>query len=380
MVTINIRGPPNADYVFGFPGIPASWPRISGVVEVRGAPRQPFRLTSVTVSLYRTEKITVQTKSLGLSQVKRQESYLVGSELAVFNTALAGEQLVAVDLPFTYELPVIGDIPPSFCQSKIAETVYQLYATVNVHGQGVTRASRPITIYRYDKLSIFGIFKEPKTVRTSSPDHVVMLAATFPRTSFGPNDVLRVIVDVLPNPDLHHKSAKAKMRGLTLELVELATFNVHGDAPFSKPRRVRQSKVVFNNMKVPAEGYRSEVGITVPVADTRNKDGHVPYEFDGAPNTLMPSFSMTASLYSIEYCVNVHVRMSGCKDVELSQKVFLTPFDAEQCQALKEPLNDAIDYAHRADHAETLVSTVMRPTDADGLARAASNRTHLYIE
>ncbi|KAK9480791.1 hypothetical protein V1514DRAFT_324469 [Lipomyces japonicus] len=355
MLVISIRGPPNSDFVLGYPGIDASWPRIVGIVEVRSNNGRPFKLRSLDLQLYRTETIYVQTGKLGISQTKRQESYPVGKKVELFKPGQiqsSSATFLSLELRFVYTLPFgENQLSSSICIPKVAESIYRLYATA-VEDSGSKddqRAYAPVTIVRYDTMSSFLEFQRAKTLQVESIDSIVVQRVTLQRTSFGPGDSIVMVVSILPNLDWKYKSKKVKVQSITLKVEEVIVFSLRGDDPASRSRTLLGEKIAVNGEKLGEDGYSVEITTSFPVSTSRGKDGVVITEENGYPNILTPAFTSSASLYSITYFIVVGSKLSNCKDIEMRIPITVTPFDSVICDAILEPLNESIKVASTAD-------------------------------
>ncbi|KAK9365219.1 hypothetical protein V1509DRAFT_655649 [Lipomyces kononenkoae] len=349
-VQVNIRGPPNSDFVIGYPGIDATWPRIAGVVEVRSqTPGQPFKLKSLKLQLYRTEEIqyasTIRTQKI-------EQSYTVGGGLHLYDAKpSAPSELYAVDLPFVYSLPLSREFPlPASMQiSKQAKISYRLDVLLKElenQSQYETAAYCPITIVRYDNNRVFQQYLQGHSPMRESDDKVVYVTLQLDYTSFGPGDVIRIVAGISPNPDWMHRSSKVKLQQITAKLEEELRFNTTSDGTVSKMTTVRSHRVPLNNARIGPNGLYHEITFSVPMLDRSVRDSPViPNNDDGIPNSTISSFSTVSSLLIVNYYISLAVKVSGCKDVEFRTPVEITPFNMEVCASLKAPIGSAIEAA-----------------------------------
>ncbi|KAK9248889.1 hypothetical protein V1506DRAFT_209870 [Lipomyces tetrasporus] len=349
-VQVNIRGPPNSDFVLGYPGIDATWPRIAGVVELRSeSAGQSFKLKSIKLQLYRTEDI--QYTSTLLTQ-KVEQSYAVGREVVLFEAHPTGQNtFYAVDLPFVYSLPLSRDVllPASMHVSKQAKITYRLDALLKEsdnQSNFETAAYCPITIVRYDNIRIFQQYLQGNSLMKESDDKVVYVTLQLDYTSFGPGDVVRIVAGVTPNPDWTHRSGKVKLQQITVKLEEELKITTTSDGTISKLTTVRSQRVVLNSVKLGPNGLYHEITFSVPMSDDCAKDSfYIPSNDDGMPNVTIASFSTASSLLTVNYYISMVVKMSGCKDVELRMPVAITAFNKDVCASLVAPINSAIEIA-----------------------------------
>ncbi|KAK9239929.1 hypothetical protein V1525DRAFT_371915 [Lipomyces kononenkoae] len=349
-VQVNIRGPPNSDFVIGYPGIDATWPRIAGVVEIRSQTAgQAFKLKSLKLQLYRTEEIQY-TSTLRTQKV--EQSYLVGQELLLYEAKPTGQnELYAADLPFVYSLPLSREFPlPASMQiSKQAKITYRLDALLKEfenQSQYETAAYCPITIVRYDNNRVFQQYLQGNSLMKESDDKVVYATLQLDYTSFGPGDVIRIVAGVTPNPDWTHRSSKVKLQQITAKLEEELRFNTTSDGTISKMTTVRSHRVPLNNAKIGPNGLYHEITFSVPTLDRSARDSpFIPSSDDGIPNSTISQFSTVSSLLVVNYFIYLSAKMSGCKDVELRMPVAITPFNTEVCASLAAPIGSAIETA-----------------------------------
>lgn len=265
-INVQIKSHPNQDLVCGFPGIPATWPRVEGTVEIRSPTLSAMLISQVFIALYRTDTINVPSART----TKRDKSYLIGEKIQLYqatkfqaeggnsspvmisnsnpslmpvntnsstssqatatNPALSRkyDQVLGLDLDFVLPLPVTKHLPSSISLPKRSvETTYQLFVTV-VYNKNLQTAHYPfpVRIKRYDKLSTFGQFHVPLKGNVVSADHLVEFEYSIPQSSFGPRDSIVSYVKITPNLDLYPKARKIKLNKLSVQVVESVTYNI----------------------------------------------------------------------------------------------------------------------------------------------------------
>ncbi|KAK7207267.1 hypothetical protein BZA70DRAFT_292640 [Myxozyma melibiosi] len=355
-LTISIRGPPNADFVLGYPGIDASWPRICGVVEVRSKTGGPFRLKTLELQLYRSEEITVHTARV-MKQM-RKETYAVGRPVQLHDDSSRNSYL-SMSFPFIYTLPFAREmeLPSSMHIPKTASTIYSLQAAALEDDIKVTdyvRTFCPITILRYDTISVFSEFRQQQTVVAKSDDSLVDVALTLDRIAFGPGDPVHMVIDIVPNPDLQYKSSKVKIKSIYIDLQEIINFGTVSDGIIPKIKTIQAEKLdMANHISLGNQAHQQDITFTFPVPKRTNREV-LQRDEAASPNTLLSSFTQVSALYSVSFILKIGVRFSGCKDVELNHTLTVTPFDSATCQALLYPLNNAIK--------TTVGATPLQPT------------------
>lgn len=364
---VKIRGPPNEDFVQGFPGISATWPRLEGTAEIRSRDGGALQITMVTLALYRTDVVHAPSNKPGIAGPKKDQSFLIGDTLKLFQVSAgrAHDEVVALDLPFILTLPVNRPLPASICLGKsLVETTYQLFVSI-VHGrqQQTHHVGYPVRLKRYDTLSTFGAFRVPIVSSVPSQDHLVGLDYSIPISAFGPGDRVTAYVKVYPNLDWAAKSRKVKVQRLTLQVVELITFNPETDEPVEKRRRL--CKAVHQlDMKLPDKGYQCELSIDFPQLDFRDRDGLVHKERQDIPLASRNGFTTAGALYNIEYLLVLKARFSHCKDIEIEQPISVTQFDHATCMSFMKAISDAVDHANRTDRSLMPSPRVYRSADA----------------
>lgn len=245
-MNVQLKSSPNQDLVCGFPGIPATWPRIEATVEIRSSNLSVLSISQVHVALYRTDSIMAPSSArpTNIYSSRRDKSYLIGDKLQLYqatsfpaDTQVSSsipshlakyDNVLGLDLDFVLPLPVTKHLPSSISLPKrTVETSYQLFVSV-VHGKSLQTSHHPfpIRLKRYDKLSTFGQFHVPLKGTVVSPDHLVDFEYSIPQSSFGPRDSIVSYVKISPNLDLYSKSRKIKLNKLSVQVVEVITYNV----------------------------------------------------------------------------------------------------------------------------------------------------------
>ncbi|KAK1090549.1 hypothetical protein LTR48_008082, partial [Friedmanniomyces endolithicus] len=109
---VRISGPPNSNFLVGYPGISATLPRIEGKVEIRPAVgvSASVNISLVTVSLQRRESINPVADSVirsQLSSARKEITDIVGKEMLLFRCPAGreSEAVLCMDLPFVIFIP-----------------------------------------------------------------------------------------------------------------------------------------------------------------------------------------------------------------------------------------------------------------------------------
>lgn len=375
---VKLRGLPNQDLVVGFPGISASWPRIEGSIEIRSKDPASSAIMSVVyvaVALYRTDCIHPPSNKPkpGIAIPKKDQSYLIGEKIVLFDTKSKSHDLIGMDLPFVLPLPTNRTLPSSISLGKgtaSVQTTYQLFVSL-IYGAGsgnTTLSSSsagagtstyhfpfPVRIKRYDTLSTFGAYRVPIVLQVTSADHLVSIDFSSPTSSFGPGDLVLAYLSIRPNPDWP-KSRKVKLQRLTMQIVEVVQFEVgsgSGDEePLIRKRRLAKCAKQLDLKLSQTEPYSCDMSLEFPSAELVDKDGSavVPKGRQDVPLSCCKNgFTTVAALYQIKYVVIVKARFSHCKDVTIEQPITVTPFDHVTCMSFMKCIADAVNQVNRAE-------------------------------
>jgi len=296
---------------------------------------------------------------------RKDQSYLVGEKLCLFQVSAGKslEDVIALDLPFILTLPTNRPMPGSISLGKsTVETCYQLFVSLIYGKQQLSHhIAFPVRIKRYDTLSTFGAFRVPTVKSVTSADHLVTVDYSTPISSFGPGDNVMAYIKVSPNPDWT-KAKKVKLQRITMQIIELITFNHEGDEPVERRRRLCKTAKQLD-LKLPENGYLCELTLDFPSLDLRDKDGVISKERQEIPLISRNGFSTTASLYKIEYLLVIKARFAHSKDIEIEQLITVTPFDHATCMSFMKNISDSVEYANRTDRNAIPGPRVYKPND-----------------
>jgi hypothetical protein len=344
---VRVCGPPNSNFLVGYPGISATLvsapppvrvllysrysqradfrlpqPRIEGKVEIRpsGGVSAPVGISYVCIGLYRRESIhphADKVLSNHLAAPRKDTRDLVGKEMRLFQCPPGKpyDSVLAMDLPFVLFIPFAraGDdmvkVPPASLQlpSRVAETYYELVVSVQQGHADLKKHTFPVPLCRYDTLSTFGMYNRPESQERVS-DHVVTLGTSLSRWSFGPGDPVEIFVRLTPNPDWMSKARKVSISRIVATIEEHITYNPEGDEPTTKVNKILQKKEPVGQ-KLPEKGYMTTINLKFPAKELRDSDGFLPRGKPAFPLHAISGFTTTASLYKIEYFVSVKVRL-----------------------------------------------------------------------
>ncbi|KAI4165525.1 MAG: hypothetical protein LQ342_000937 [Letrouitia transgressa] len=380
---VRICGPPNSNFLVGYPGISATLPRIEGRVEVRPAIgiSAPVSISLVTICLQRRETIHPSADSVTkkhLAAPRKELTDHVGKEMLLFKcpTGKEYENVYSMDLPFVLFIPfgrggeeTARRVPPASLQlaSRTAETYYEMVVMVQ---QGHTEQKKyafPVPISRYDTLSTFGMYNRPESSERIS-DHLVTLGISLPRWSYGPLDPVSVYIKLSPNPDYLNKAKRVTIQKITIGIDEEIIYNHEGDEPQRKVKTLaKQTQSV--GVKMPEAGYFTNLGLVFPAKDARDNEGIIPRGKQAFPMYSVSGFTTTGSLYKIEYYLTVKAHMTSAKDILLRQPIVVCPLDHTACKEEMEAIEQAAkDASHvRPENPMLPAPTIVRMNDYNAL-------------
>jgi hypothetical protein len=318
---VRVSGPPNSNFLVGYPGISATLPRIEGKVEIRPllGVSAPVNVSLVTIALHRRETIHPSADSVTkkhLAAPRKEITDIVGKEMLLYRCQAGREHesILCMDLPFVIFIPygrggeeVARRVPPASLQlpSRTAETFYELVVTVQ---QGPQEQKYPfaVPIQRYDTLSTFGMYNRPESAERVT-DHLVTLGISLPRWSYGPLDPVSVYIKLSPNPDWLSKAKRVTISKITVGIDEEIIYNHEGDEPTRKVKTLATTTQRVG-VKMPEAGYFTNLGLVFPAKDLRDNDGVIPRGKKEFPMYAVNGFTTTGTLYKIEYYLTVKVR------------------------------------------------------------------------
>ncbi|KAJ5990201.1 hypothetical protein N7522_010408 [Penicillium canescens] len=358
---VRVSGPANGNFLIGYPGISATMPRVEGKVEIRPCVgiTAPVNVSLVTISLLRRETIHPSADSLTkkrLAPPRKEITDIVGKEMLLFRCPAGREyeEVISMDLPFVLFIPfgrggrdASRRVPPASVQlpSRTAETYYEMVVMVQQGQQEQRKYTFPVPIARYDTLSTFGMYNRPESAERVS-DHLVTLAISLPRWSYGPLDPVSVYVKLSPNESWMGKARKVTISKITIGIDEEIIFNHEGDEPQRKVK-VLAKKTENIGVKLPQSGYLTNLGLVFPAKDLRDAEGILPRSRTAFPTYGVSGFTTTASLYKIEYYLTVRAHLTSARDITIRQPIVVCPLDHAGCKEEMEAIEQAArDAAH----------------------------------
>ncbi|KAJ5356942.1 hypothetical protein N7517_011551 [Penicillium concentricum] len=381
---VRVSGPANGNFLIGYPGISATMPRIEGKVEIRPCVgiTAPVNVSLVTISLLRRETIHPSADSLTkkrLAPPRKEITDIVGKEMLLFRCPAGREyeEVISMDLPFVLFIPfgrggrdASRRVPPASVQlpSRTAETYYEMVVMVQQGQQQQHKYTFPVPIARYDTLSTFGMYNRPESAERVS-DHLVTLAISLPRWSYGPLDPVSVYVKLSPNESWMGKARKVTISKITIGIDEEIVYNHEGDEPQRKVK-VLAKKTETIGVKLPQSGYLTNLGLVFPAKDLRDTEGILPRSRTGFPTYGVSGFTTTASLYKIEYYLTVRAHLTSARDITIRQPIVVCPLDHAGCKEEMEAIEQAArDAAHvNPDNPMLPLPAIVRPNDHNALS------------
>lgn len=392
LLDVKLKGLPNEELVQGFPGIPATWPRIAGTVEIRAlltsakeSLRTPLRVQRISAALMRTDSIVVPSHRPSVAAQKRERSFLVTRQKEIFRGS-DGDEYFALDVNFTLSLPTNKPPCGSISLPKSLEASYHLYVTVetlNPTTNSPVSSSHqfPVRVRRFDTLATFGIFSQSIKDECGSSDHLVSLEWSLPVSAYGPGDKIGISLHAQPNKDWP-KSKKVRLKRFSAELVQLTRFLVpHADVsdsssaeqdqtstghhatatgssssqePFDKiETRTRIAKVFreFSSSEqdeLKGISNTEEIDLPIPsVLQTEGASGVLPKESPLVGYSGRCPFTNSSSLFEIEFLLVLKARFSHAKDVQAEQAITICQFDHSACSNY---MNSLVEEAQRLKH------------------------------
>ncbi|TKA33728.1 hypothetical protein B0A50_00564 [Salinomyces thailandicus] len=380
---VRVSGPPNSNFLVGYPGISATLPRIEGRVEIRPAVgvSAPVAISLVTVCLQRRESINPAAESMIRSQLtsaRRDITDIVGKEMLLFRCppGRESESVLGMDLPFVIFIPygrggeeIARRVPPASLQldKRTAETFYELLVTVQQGHSDQRKYPFPVPIQRYDTLSTFGMYNRPESAERVT-DHLVTLGISLPRWSYGPLDPVSVYIKLSPNPDWLGKAKKVTITSITVGIDEELIYNHEGDeAKRTTKNLAKHTQPV--GVKMPEAGYFTNLGLVFPARELRDSEGVLPRSRPGFPMYSTSGFTTTGTLYKLEYYLTVKAKLSSARDILLRQPIVVCPFDHAGCKEEMAAIEHAAkDAAHLSpDNPMLPAATILRANDPAGL-------------
>ncbi|PRT53044.1 Arrestin family protein 1 [Wickerhamiella sorbophila] len=369
VLDVKLKGISNEDLVRGYPGVPGTWPRIKGTIEIRQTGKEamdktPLGIAQVSIGLYRTDVINVpSTNPIGN---QKEQSYQVTKVRDIYNGS--SHDVYALDLPFTLNLPTSRPMPASI-SLKSVETTYHLFVTYKLTTPSknpVEAVQFPVRICRFDTLSTFGKYHEPIVRQVTSPDHLVNLHFSTPASCYGPRDSIAIKMKAEVNPDAS-KARKVRLKRMSIELVQVTKYFVpekEGNEKTEVEKRTRVAKVSqdFADLRIGEKSHVEDMYITLPEPDLEVKDAVATKERAEIPDEGHVAFTTAATLYKIDFVLVLKARFSHAKDIETVQDVTLCEFDHATCRTHMVHIVQAAELVG-TEHEHTSASVYSRPID-----------------
>lgn len=350
MFDVKLKGLPNEDLLQGFPGIPGSWPRVVGTIEIRTLPKQSregksLPITHVVVGLYRTDVIVPPGNKPSINNTKKEQSFLVTRQKELYNNSSQLSNVYALDLPFTLSLPTNRPIPGTITLGKSIETKYHVYVSISSFqtGKHITEYAKfEVRVLRYDTLPLFARSQGVVNQYLRSPDHLIESHFSLLSTIYGPSDTIVINVFLEANKDWK-RARKVWLKRLSAELVQVIKYFTEDESGAAE-KRSRLDKCVHEYSDVSIEALDNPLSLQLSVPDCVPKGG-----LDSAHTKSLFGFSTATPSYKIEALVKVKACFGHAKDIEVELPVVLSQFGLLECSKLTKYIVEAAKAARTAN-------------------------------
>ncbi|KAK9463141.1 uncharacterized protein V1516DRAFT_226873 [Lipomyces oligophaga] len=325
-IDIHVLGPPNADFVIGYPGIAATKPRIAGTVHLDASSGSPFVLYSLTIQLERTVKVSMGLKLL--SEPKTFE-HNIGNPLTLYTYGTNGPALTpcySMQFPFTYR--IVDQVLPGSLDLRSCKISYKLRINVAEklpNGIIPYEVSVPITLTSYGKLFDQTISDPLEYV---SEDGKYQFTLQMDGGPFGPGDSFLLGL---------HVSARSRdtlrVRKVNLALKRVITI----DGSIAESETI--SSCAFENDSV--GNFAKEFNIVLPLEERErlDADSKQPFferESNGSANVFDSFYSLDCpqcNNLSVGLVISLTVRCNS-KDMTIEREVTYVPVDSGAREAI----------------------------------------------
>jgi len=252
-----------------------------------------------------------------------------------------------------------------------ASTVHNLYVTVRYGDSAENEVSFvetfPVIIKLYDTLPLYRQFNEPIVETATSQDLQVLLELSLPVSSVGPSDDFTMYIKIMAN-SLHNKIRKnLRLNKVTLQIKEILECH-EGGLPGKKEYKIFTTTQMIDpeNSLLDSNGKALSFQFQYPVENDYlstfagkllelRPDAKLPYnpqpryQYDdeltviqsfniskvipigelaeGIPLTHIQGFTTLGKLFSLRYEINLKVKLSHAKDMEVRLPLTVCPFD-----------------------------------------------------
>ncbi|KFX97374.1 hypothetical protein O988_04902 [Pseudogymnoascus sp. VKM F-3808] len=346
---VRVLGPPNSNFLVGYPGISATLPRIEGKVEIRpkDGVSAPVAISLVSISPGHPTARNGGHSGQGafIMEVRHRE----------------GARECGPDGP------TIRAVYPVWERRTRDEPEDPTGQPAASEPDGRDAFVTPVPIQRYDTLSTFGMYNRPESADMVS-DHLITLGISLPRWSYGPLDPVSVYIKLSPNLDHMKKATKVMIQKITMAIEEEITFNHEGDEPTKKVNRIAKQTTPIG-IRMPGTGYTTNLGLVFPSKENRDAEGIIRRGKPHFPMYGVNSFTTTGSLYKIEFFLIIKAHMTNTRDIVLRQPIIVCPFDQQACKEEMESIEQAAKDASHVDANNPMLParTVIKATDRDAL-------------
>ncbi|ODV97663.1 hypothetical protein PACTADRAFT_83106 [Pachysolen tannophilus NRRL Y-2460] len=354
--------PSNKPIVRGSPGVPKTFPRLEGVLEIRSRNGTvPFRIHTIILQLNTIQHVAVPSSSkLGSNDASR--TYRMYENLhysSVAGSSNMNEEILGMDLPFIISLGK-DIISSSRFPRWDASNQHNLSALITYHSKTnsnnleVVTVKFPIQIKKYDTLPLYRQFNEPITRTVDSTSTQVLCEYSIPNLSIGPKDDLIIylkICTINPGPDsILKKAKKLKLKKITVELKEI--LECHEGGLHNQEATLISEIQDFEDLVIPSQGFATQLSLVCPMENNMLEMSTTPItsklnlnepssNFEILPSKIIndihsgtpishdsQGFTSIGKLFSIYYELVIKIKMAGKNNnIVISQPITICPYD-----------------------------------------------------
>ncbi|KAK9450557.1 uncharacterized protein V1518DRAFT_432361 [Limtongia smithiae] len=366
-VEITWRGPHNADFVLGYPGIAALWPRIAGSLLIKSKTVKDLEIHKVVIQLVLVEDIK------GKKGENTKVSFDIGNPMPLYVRQSKDDSFVLMDLPFSYTLPYAWDnleLPQTMnltfqgVKTRVAVS-YRLRAVVTFMNNTSTEHSRLVTLFDYSKTAIIRSLSGDKPAKKITHDNATGKFTLQTGTSYGPGDSINVNVELFI---VNRGVLSATCSGYTMTLIETVTTKYDDSKRTGKilPSKTETLTVLTEGRPPLIKGHPSPkdpnddrlqlpdilkfpIKSTLPVRDVP-KEGvlDMPQEEERMPHLMSSRYTNIGNMFEVTYLLRVDLKLRLGKDIFAEWPITLTPFSSEVCKQFAEPMAAAQRVAEAA--------------------------------
>jgi hypothetical protein len=311
-------------------------PTIVGTLEVRTTSEVPQPIS--TVQIYFVTVDTLKSKVRDVPTSVRKVNYEL---LTTVN-----DRVISMDLPFI--IGIRNDIPPT-SEGLRGNTNHKLEVVVTL-GKVQRQFEFPVVITTYDTLPLYRQFNEPISKVVDSKDTHVMIDYSFPSSAIGPSEDIVMNCKICVNSAHSNLIDKTRLKRITMDIVEI--FDCRCDKSFIKESVLSSIVKDYQSRPIGVRGLNESLNIRLEDTEDKFKlflkhqdknllesDPNlkrprndlkpliIEHMDDPIPLTHHQPMTKRSVLFSTYYELRVHFKLSGAKDVDITQPITISPFD-----------------------------------------------------